>query len=166
MKRFADKHRSPTPELSPGDLVLANVKNFRLQSGLCRKLAPRFVGPFKVLKAVGKAKLAYRLELASNLRIHPVFHVSALKAYNYFPGNYTPPLLPSLIDGHMEYEVNCIINTRKEGKDRKYLVHHGGYNDSTWENVQNLTNCLEKLSDFWTAKGMPCPNPVRYRVTK
>ena len=99
MKCFADKHRSPTPEFSPGDLVLLNVKNFRLQSGLCRKLAPRFAGPFKVLKAVGKAKLAYRLELPSNLRIHPVFHVSALKAYNYFPGNYTPPPLPSLIDG-------------------------------------------------------------------
>ena len=61
MKRFADKHRSPTPELSPGDLVLLNVKNFRLQSGLWRKLAPRFVGPFKVPKAMGKAKLAYRV---------------------------------------------------------------------------------------------------------
>jgi len=102
MKRFADKHRSPTPELSPGDLVLLNVKNFRLQSGLWRKLAPRFVGPFKVLKAVGKAKLTYRLELPSNLRIHPVFHVSAVKAHNCFPGNYTPPQLPSLIDGHVE----------------------------------------------------------------
>ena len=83
---------------------------------------------------MGKAKLAYRLELPSNLRIHPVFHVSALKAY--FPENHTPPPLPSLIDGHVKYEVVCITNTRNEGKDREYLVHWAGYNESTWENFQ------------------------------
>ena len=81
MKHCADQRRDPTPEFQPGDLVLLNIKNFRLQSGLCRKLAPRFIGPFKVQKSVGKAKLAYRLELPANLKIHPVFHVSALKTY-------------------------------------------------------------------------------------
>lgn len=166
MKSFADRRRDPTPHFDPGDLVLLNVKNFRLQSGLCRKLAPRFIGPFKVLQAVGKAKLAYRLELPSNLRIHPVFHVSALKAYKSFPSNYTPPPLPSVIDGHVEYEVDCITNTRKEGRNREYLVHWAGYNESTWENVKNITNCSDKLLEFWTAKGMPCPHPVPYRVVK
>ena len=63
----------------------------------------------------------------------------------YFPENHTPPPLPSLIDGHVEYEVDCITNTRKEGKDRENLVHWAGYNESTSENVKNLTNCPEKL---------------------
>ena len=58
MKHNADQRRDPTPEFQPGDIVLLNVKNCRLQSGLCRKLAPRFIGPFKVQKSVGKAKLA------------------------------------------------------------------------------------------------------------
>ena len=80
MKRFAYKHRSPTTRFSPGDFVRLNVKNFRLPSGLCRKLPPQFVGPFKVPKAVSKVKLAYRLKLPSNLCIYPVYHVSALKA--------------------------------------------------------------------------------------
>ena len=137
MKRYADRKRSPAPVFRPGDLVLLNVKNFRLQSGLCRKLAPRYVGPFKVLEAVGSTKLAYRLELPVGLKIHPVFHVSALKPYKHFPGNYTPPPLPTLIDGQLEYEVDCISNTRKEGKSREYLVHWLGYNECTWENEKN-----------------------------
>ena len=76
-----------------------------------------------VQKSVGKAKLAYRLELPANLRIHPVFHVGALKAYKYFSDNYTPPPQPSVRDGHVDYEVDCVTKTMKEGKHRKYLVH-------------------------------------------
>ena len=58
-----------------------SVKNFRLQSGLCRNLAPRFVWPFMVIEAVGSAKLAFKLELPKDLRIHPVFHVNALQVF-------------------------------------------------------------------------------------
>ena len=43
MKHYADRKRDPTPEFQVGDRVLLNVRNFRLQSGLCRKLAPRTV---------------------------------------------------------------------------------------------------------------------------
>jgi len=50
-------------------LLGPSVKNFRLQSGLCRKLAPRFVGPFRVIEAVRSAKLAFKLELPKDLRI-------------------------------------------------------------------------------------------------
>jgi hypothetical protein len=42
------------------------------------KLAPRYIGPYKVLKRVGA--VAYRLELLEELSdIHPVFHVSQLR---------------------------------------------------------------------------------------
>ena len=42
------------------------------------KLAPRFIGPFRVLKVIGDA---YTLEIISPLRLHPTFYVGRLKEY-------------------------------------------------------------------------------------
>ncbi|WVZ60328.1 hypothetical protein U9M48_010371 [Paspalum notatum var. saurae] len=42
------------------------------------KLAPRYVGPYKIKKKIGD--LAYELELPEHLsRVYPVFHVSQLR---------------------------------------------------------------------------------------
>nr|GEX41095.1 retrotransposon protein, putative, Ty3-gypsy subclass [Tanacetum cinerariifolium] len=48
--------------------------------GKKRKLAPRFVGPFEIIKKVGP--MAYRLDLPEQLNgVHDTFHVSNLKKY-------------------------------------------------------------------------------------
>ena len=42
------------------------------------KLSPRYVGPYKILKRIGK--VAYELELLAKLAaLHPVFRISLLK---------------------------------------------------------------------------------------
>ena len=45
--------------------------------GIKGKLAPRYVGPFKIIDK--KGNLAYQLEIPSNFaNVHDVFHVSQL----------------------------------------------------------------------------------------
>jgi hypothetical protein len=53
------------------------------------KLAPRFIGPFKILKKSGE--VAYQLELPSQLSdVHDVFHVSQLKTCLCVPEEQIP----------------------------------------------------------------------------
>ncbi|GKD83781.1 hypothetical protein Tco_1350620, partial [Tanacetum coccineum] len=78
-KRYVDYRRKPL-EFEVGDLVLLKVKpwkgvvHFRKKG----KLAPRYVGPFEILKRIGL--VAYRLRLPEELSsVHDTFHVSNLK---------------------------------------------------------------------------------------
>nr|ABA98437.1 retrotransposon protein, putative, Ty3-gypsy subclass [Oryza sativa Japonica Group] len=78
-KSYADNRRRELT-FEVGDYVYLRVTPLR---GVHRfqtkgKLAPRFVGPYKILERRGE--VAYQLELPSNMiGIHDVFHVSQLK---------------------------------------------------------------------------------------
>ncbi|KAI3676284.1 hypothetical protein L1987_85889 [Smallanthus sonchifolius] len=78
-KSYADNRRKPL-EFQVGDMVLLKVSPWKgvVRFGKKGKLAPRYVGPFKILERVGK--VAYKLDLPSELsNVHPTFHVSNLK---------------------------------------------------------------------------------------
>jgi hypothetical protein len=75
-KSYADKRRRDLT-FKVGDYVYLKVSPLRgtVRFHVKGKLAPRFVGPYKILKRIGK--LAYKLELPDNLAgVHLVFHVS------------------------------------------------------------------------------------------
>ncbi|GKC80907.1 putative reverse transcriptase domain-containing protein [Tanacetum coccineum] len=78
-KSYVDKRRKPL-EFSVGDYVLLKVSPWKcvVCFGKKGKLAPRFVGPFEIIKKVGP--VAYRLDLPEELNgVHDMFHVSNLK---------------------------------------------------------------------------------------
>ncbi|GMF36911.1 unnamed protein product [Phytophthora fragariaefolia] len=50
------------------------------------KLAPHFIGPFKILKVIGDA---YTLDIPTSMRLHPTFYVGRLKPY-------VPATIPAL----------------------------------------------------------------------
>ena len=75
-KSYADsKRKEVTYEIGDRAYLrvspLRGVKRFRVKG----KLAPRFVGPYRVLERMGE--VAYKLELPEGLSgVHDVFHVS------------------------------------------------------------------------------------------
>ena len=67
-----------------------------------RKLSPRYIGPFPIVKGIGA--IAYKLDLPPKLEnIHPVFHVSMLKKYVLSP-SYTLPEILVELDSHLSYK--------------------------------------------------------------
>lgn len=152
--KYADQHRRHE-EFKIGDKVLLSTKNIQNPADRNRpkqKMTPKFIGPYDIVNVI--SPVAYRLNLPSTLRIHPVFHVSLLKQYHETPGIFDRPLPP--LATHMpdteqeEYEVELILDKRIIRKKAQYLIKWLGYplHDATWEPVGNLTNALGKLQEF------------------
>ena len=57
----------------------------KLANGSSSKLLPRFCGPFKIVKKIGK--LAYKLKVPEHTSVHPIFHVSRLRKHLFASEN-------------------------------------------------------------------------------
>ena len=118
-KSYADQRRKPL-EFQVDDKVLLKVSPWKgvVRFGKKGKLAPRYVGPFKILERVGK--VAYRLELPQELsNIHPVFHVSNLKKC-LADTNLEIPLNEVRIDEKMHFVEKPVEIVNREVKKLKH----------------------------------------------
>ena len=83
MKWWADAHRHPL-EFQPGDKVLLRLTPHMVRqvrkTVAHRGLVQRYEGSFVIERRVGN--LAYKLDLPTRLRLHPVFNVNILKKFH------------------------------------------------------------------------------------
>lgn len=129
--------------------------------GVTKKFTQQYVGPFKVLEKVGR--LAYRLDIPSDWRIHPIFSILQLEPSpaptdDPFARNYPRHPPPIFVEGDtstlQSFEVERLLNRRviKRGRGvvTQYLVRWQGYGPEydRWYNVKDLDNASELVEAY------------------
>ncbi|WMV25307.1 hypothetical protein MTR67_018692 [Solanum verrucosum] len=87
-------------ELQVDDWVFLKVSPMKgvMRFGKKGKLSPKYIGPYRILKRIGK--VAYELELPANLAtVHLVFHISLLKKCAGDPASVVPLETVAVKDG-------------------------------------------------------------------
>jgi hypothetical protein len=139
-KSYVD-HRRRELSFEVGDFVyfkvspMRGLRHFKVPG----KLAPRFIGPFKILEK--RSEVAYQLELPPQLSdVHDVFHVSQLKKYLCVPQEQIPMEdLDAKEDHSYQEHIVRILETservmrNKRIKMCKVQWSHHTEEEATWE---------------------------------
>ncbi|SPC67538.1 uncharacterized protein UHOD_11769 [Ustilago sp. UG-2017b] len=139
-------------EFKVGDMVYINRWNWKTRRPT-PKLDTRFAGPYPVQERVGHR--AYRITLPANLRVH-VFHVSMLEPAktSSLPHRTDQPIIPSLPDEDLDFEVEALIDKRSFNGTMEYKVLWRGYSEeaASWEPVSNL-DCPDLIREYEVSEG-------------
>ncbi|XP_048036222.1 NACHT, LRR and PYD domains-containing protein 3-like, partial [Megalobrama amblycephala] len=160
----ADLRRSEAPAYQPGQKVWLSTRDIRMRLP-CRKLSPRFIGPFTILEQFNP--VTYKLQLPPEYRIHPTFHVSLLKPHH--PSVPLPtepavteaePPLPLILEDGAAYEVRDILDSRRHGGQLEYLVDWEGYGpeERSWVPRKDILdpNLLDTFHSTHPNRPAPC----------
>ena len=145
MKRFYDK-RHKDKAYKEGTFVMLNARNIRTIR-VKKKLADKFIGPFKILKRIGAN--AYKLELPVKYgKLHHTFHISLLEEYHLREGCEPPE--PVDIDGDEEWEVEEILDERKLKGKTQFYVRWKGFSEAYdgWEPERHLEHAQEAVKKW------------------
>lgn len=151
IKNQSDKHRSDRI-FQIGDWVWLKLQPYRqttLSQRANQKLSQRYFGPFQVEAMVGK--VAYKLRLPADAKIHNVFHVSLLKAFHG-----VPPLFASVPDWmqvpetsslHPEAILQMQVCKVNNAVQIQYLVQWKGKptHEATWVIAESF---VQQFPDF------------------
>ena len=158
----------------PGAMVLLKAKHIAFKAPGAKKLFPKYVGPFPVIKMIGKVACQLQLPEHGNWdMLHDVFHVSLLRKYITRPGENASTFPGELsIEGDVPvFEVEAILDHRTKTDKRKsvgdnpatskpstrvthYLVRWKGWppEHDTWEPVQNLTGAARAIKAYYDSR--------------
>ncbi|KAL0172764.1 hypothetical protein M9458_033075, partial [Cirrhinus mrigala] len=159
-KFFADSRRRTAPLYQPGDLVWLSTRDLRLRLP-CRKLSPRYIGPFRILRQINN--VTYQLQLPPRYRIHPTFHVSLLKPFSPsatdIPGAEAGPPPPEILDQPSVFTVREVLDSRRRGGRLEYLIDWEGYGpeERSWVNRDDVLDPLLLLEFHRSHPNRPAP---------
>jgi hypothetical protein len=119
---------------------MRGLRHFKVQS----MLAPRFIGPFKILEKRGE--VAYQLELPSQLSgVHDVFHVSQFKKCLCMPKEQLPMEdLDAKEDlSYQGYPIKILETSERITQNLKIKMckvqwSHHTEEEATWEREEQL----------------------------
>jgi hypothetical protein len=157
-----DDHRRRELSFEVGEFVYLKVSPMRdLRCFKVRgKLAPRFIGPFKILEK--RDEVAYQLELPPQLSdVHDVFHVSQLKKCLHVPEEQIPmdDLDAKEVLSYQEYPIKILetperVTWNKRIKMCKVQWSHHTEKETTWEREEELKAEFPSLfSDLSESQG-------------
>ncbi|XP_047147131.1 uncharacterized protein LOC124819622 [Vigna umbellata] len=144
---YADKRRRPL-EFAAGDQVFLRLNPTTGVGRVVRpkKLSPKFVGPYQILRKIGP--MVYELSLPPQLsNLHPVFHVSQIWKYIADPSHILELEDVRLRqDRTLEMQPVRVEDSRTKYYKRKAIrlvkvVWDEKMGDSTWE-VEDATRDL------------------------
>jgi hypothetical protein len=124
------------------------------------KLAPRFIGPFKIMEKRGE--VAYQLELPPQLSdVHNVFHVSQLKKCLHVPEKQIPmEELDAKEDlSYQEYLIKILETSERVTRNKRIKMcnvqwSHHAKEEATWEREEELkTEFPSFFSDLSKSQG-------------
>ena len=154
MKKYYDQGRRDV-SFEPGDFVYLKLQPYwqkSLKKKFNVKLSQRYYGPFKVLERIGE--VAYKLELPSTSRLHPVFHVTMFKKRVGNPSLISSDLPAFDTEGNLLILPIIALQYRNWKKGRgmtkvwQVLVQWQGVptEEATWEDYDEM---VERFPDFF-----------------
>jgi hypothetical protein len=144
-KSYADIRRRPL-QFQVGDFVYLQVSPTRgiQRFGIKGKLAPRYIGPFEVIKICGP--VAYRIQLPSQLAaIHNIFHVSQLRKCVKVPTEIIDPQATEIESDltYIEHPIK-VLDTKERSTRRETIKmfkiqwDHHTEEEATWKTESYL----------------------------
>ena len=126
-----------------------------------RKLSHQRVGPFKVIRRVGR--LAYHLDLPPVMHIYPIISIAFLEPASASPDPYNrmlpepPPVITATehatndaTEEDREYTIERLMGKRISRGKVQYLVKWDGFHNghNVWYDVDDLRDASEAILDY------------------